>query len=63
MHKILIVLNAMMKNNSSWKPQITEQLIPHSADTQMKYKKNINRDWERSKVANYPESRAANKYN
>lgn len=24
MHKILIVLNAMMKNNSSWKPQITD---------------------------------------
>lgn len=24
MHKLLIVLNAMMKNNSSWKPQITD---------------------------------------
>ena len=24
MHKLLIILNAMMKNNSSWKPQITD---------------------------------------
>lgn len=24
MHKLLIFLNAMMKNNSSWKPQVTD---------------------------------------
>ena len=24
MHKLLIILNAMMKQNSSWKPQVTD---------------------------------------